>query len=74
MRIRTVARMIGRQIVEGIDQALELGSEPVDLVDQVEQDRHVLFGETKLVFEIADQRCPREVGLREGLRSPCRPA
>jgi hypothetical protein len=44
----------------------------MDLIDEIEQHRHVLLGEAELILEIADQRRPREVGLRVALRFPVR--
>ena len=59
---------VGGQLLERVEQPLQLGAQPVDLIDQVEQHRHVLLGEAELVLEIADQRRAREIGLGEGLR------
>jgi len=41
----------------------------MDLIDKIEQHRHVFFGEAELVLEIADERGPGEIGFRSVVRS-----
>ena len=74
MRILTVARTSSGKVFERVEHGLQLGAQPVDLIDQVEQHRHLLLVEAELVLEVADQRRPRHVGFGEALGSPWRRA
>ena len=65
------AHLLG-QIVERVEHGLELGAKPVNLVDEVEQHRHLILVEAELVLEVADQRRPRHVGFGEALGWPWR--